>query len=422
MNIAYLTTDFGIPVCGNKGASIHVRELSSALSNLGHSVEILTSRSGGEVPDGFTVPVREYRLEPQERRKISALKNEPTVAEPMVKEIRSMMYAANLRYRVLPHLLRYRPDALYERYSLMGTAGCDIAKSLGIPHVLEVNAPLSEEHARFRGSAFPDTIRRTEQQILTSADEVIAVSEPLREWIISSGVSPDRVTVVPNGVDTERFSSANNLEQVDPGFDARPVVGFVGTLKGWHGTSTLIQAIGSIARQRGIDRCPHLLIVGDGPEREHLETVARYEGVAELVTFTGSIPHERIPSLIAAMDIAVAPYDAAPDFYFSPLKLFEYMAAGKPVVAAAIGQIQDCIKDGVTGLLYPPGDIDALASRIVELIDNPDRAKDIGYSARNETVASRSWKRNAEVVVDLISRQLSLPDPASVTVVLERVS
>ncbi|MEJ7839808.1 MAG: glycosyltransferase, partial [Thermomicrobiales bacterium] len=281
MRIAYLSTDFGIPVCGNKGASIHVRELSAALSNLGHDVEILTSRAGGEAPEGFAVPVREYRLEPQERKKISALKNEPGVADPMVKEIRSMMYAANLRYRVMPHLMRSRPDALYERYSLMGTAGGDIAKSLGIPHVLEVNAPLSEEHSRFRGSAFPDTIRRTEQQILASADEVIAVSEPLRDWIISSGVSPERVTVVPNGVDIERFSTTNLPEQVDPGFDGRPVVGFVGTLKGWHGTSTLIQSIGSIARQRGLERCPRLLIVGDGPERERLESVARDEGIGE---------------------------------------------------------------------------------------------------------------------------------------------
>ncbi len=82
-----------------------------------------------------------------------------------------------------------------------------------------------------------------------------------------------------------------------------------------------------------------------------------------------------MPAHLAAMDIAVAPYDVPPDFYFSPLKLFEYMAASRPVVAAAIGQIEDCLHDGVTGLLYPPGDVMALAQRIATLVDDPARRR-----------------------------------------------
>lgn len=405
MQIAYLSTDFGIPVHGNKGASIHVRELSSALVEEGHEVEILTCRAGGEAPAGFTVPVHEFGIDRPERLMAGSLQNDPGASEPMAKEVRSMLYAASLRYRVLPLLRRMRPDALYERYSLFGTTGVEIARELGIPHILEVNAPLSEEHARYRGSAFPQTIRAAERRILAAADEVIAVSEPLKQWIVGSGVDDERVTVVPNGVDVERFAAGGGDLRRRLGLDDRPVVGFAGTLKGWHGTETLVRAMGQLARQRGLDRTPYLLIVGDGPQRLNLEGTAAEAGVESLVTFTGTIPHDEMPAHLAAMDIAVAPYDASPDFYFSPLKLFEYMAAARPVVAAAIGQIEDCLRDGVTGLLYPPGDVESLAHRIVTLVDDPARRLALGEAAQAEVRANRSWRRNAGVVAGLIEHQ-----------------
>ncbi|MEJ7901087.1 MAG: glycosyltransferase family 4 protein [Thermomicrobiales bacterium] len=424
MKIAYLSTDFGIPVHGNKGAAIHVRELSAALAGQGHAVEILTCRAGGDAPTGFAVPVHEFATERPERLLTGSLEDDPGASEPIAKEVRSMLYAANLRYRVLPLLRRMRPDALYERYSLFGTTGVEIARELGIPHILEVNAPLSEEHARYRGSAFPQTIRATERRILAAADEVIAVSEPLRRWIVGSGADEAHVTVVPNGVDVERFAAgAGNQRQV-LGLDDRPVVGFAGTLKGWHGTETLVRAMAQLARQRGLDRTPYLLIVGDGPQRLTLEGAAAEEGVESLVIFTGTIAHDEMPDYLAVMDIAVAPYDVSPDFYFSPLKLFEYMAASRPVVAAAIGQIEDCLRDGETGLLYPPGDTDALAQRIAALVDDPARRLAIGQGAQAEVRANRSWRRNAEIVAGLIERQRTRLEPVPVPALasLERAS
>jgi glycosyltransferase involved in cell wall biosynthesis len=402
MNIAYLSSDFGIPVHGNKGASIHVRELSSALVAQGHRVEIVACRAGGETPIGFDVPVHEFALDTPDRRTIGSLQDDPEVSEPMSREVRAMLYAATLRYRVLPMLEAFRPDAIYERYSLLGTAGIEIAKMLGIPHILEVNAPLSEEAALHRGVAFTQTIRAVEQRILGSANRVIAVSGPLKDWIVETGVDADRVSVVPNGVNVERFAAGTNDVRGRFGIDDRPVVGFVGTLKAWHGTATLIRAVARLARERGIEQAPYLLIVGDGPQRGELEAVATSEGIASLTIFTGSVPHDVMPDCIAAMDVAVAPYDESPDFYFSPLKLFEYMAAGRPVVAAGIGQIVDCLRDAETGLLYPPGDIAALARCIGQLIDDPEGAARMGESARAEAIAQRSWNRNARIVTDLI--------------------
>lgn len=405
MKIAYLSTDFGIPVLGNKGASIHVRELSAALAAQGHRVEIITCRSGGEAPAGFNVPVHEFPVDKPERLLVGSLQDDPDASEAMAREVRSMLYAATLRHCALPLLWALEPDAIYERYSLLGTAGVELSRELGIPHILEVNAPLSEEHAKHRGIGFSQTIRAVERRVLGAADQVIAVSEPLKRWIVETGVDDERVTVVPNGVNIERFATAPGDMRSRLGLDGRLVIGFVGTLKGWHGTATLIRALAVLARQRGMDRSPHLLIVGDGPRRAHLEQLAVEEGVDDLVTFTGMVPHGEMPAYIAAMDIAVAPYDASPDFYFSPLKLFEYMAAGRPIIAAGIGQIEDCIRDGETGLLYPPGDVTVLAQRIARLVDDPECARALGIAAQREARQHRSWGENARIVTGLVERE-----------------
>src|SRR5690606_7054747 len=122
------------------------------------------------------------------------------------------------------------------------------------------------------------------------------------------------------------------------------------------------------------------------------------------VTFTGMVDHADMPSHIGAMDIAVAPYNPRPDFYFSPLKLFEYMAAGRAIIAADIGQIPEIIDHERTGLLVPPGDATALAGAIMTLIDDRTLAASLGRNARQEAVERYAWERNAEIVADLIAR------------------
>lgn len=417
MNIAYLCSDFGIPIHGNKGASIHVRELSLALTRLGHRVEIVSPRTGGDAPDGFRVAVRELRLDPYDKHLFGLLRDDPAGGEPAAKEIRSMLYASWLRHAAMPVLREFEPDAVYERYSLLGTAGSALSKELGIPHILEVNAPLSEEQTVHRGSLFARTARAIEQTVLSSATHVVAVSESLKHWMTGIGVSSERVTVASNGVDVERFAGgADGASEVRRRHRlvGHPVIGFVGTLKGWHGTASLIRAFAMIAREREGTGAPRLLIVGDGPERPVLESLARKEGVTHLTTFTGSVDHREIPAHIAAMDIVTAPYDeqpssassgsSTPDHYFSPLKLFEYMASGRPIVAAGIGQIVTCIQDGKTGLLYRPGDVTCFAETLTRLLDDPATGDAMGRTAQRVARERHGWSNNARAVIDLIEQ------------------
>jgi len=405
MNIAYLCADFGIPIHGDKGAAIHVREVSRALVGLGHRVEIIAPRAGGPAPADFGVPVRELPLSPDDKRLFGLLRDDPAGGEPAAKEIRSMLYAAWLRHSSLPHLRAFGPDAIYERYALLATAGSALARELGVPHILEVNAPLSNEQATHRGSLFAQTARAVERTVLGSATRVISVSDPLRDWMVGLGVAPERITVVWNGVDVERFAAGGAgaaAVRLRHSLGDQPVIGFVGTLKAWHGTATLVRAFAMLDRVRDATGGPRLLIVGDGPERATLESLAWDEGVSRSVTFTGSVTHAEIPAHIAAMDIVTAPYDVVADHYFSPLKLFEYMASGRPIVAAEIGQIATCLRDGETGLLYRPGDVPSLAARMTELLDDPARGHAMGQVAQEVARARHGWDAIARTVIDLI--------------------
>src|SRR5207247_157692 len=121
------------------------------------------------------------------------------------------------------------------------------------------------------------------------------------------------------------------------------VVGFVGSLKPWHGVDTLVEAFRMLRAARPD---AHLLLVGEGPSREALERRVASRGLGEAVSFTGAVPYHEIPHYLAAMDVAVAPHAASNHFYFSPIKIFEYLAAGCPVVASAIGQIAELLVDG----------------------------------------------------------------------------
>jgi glycosyltransferase involved in cell wall biosynthesis len=392
MRIAYLCSDLGVPVCGNKGASIHVRELSRALQALGHEVVVVCARLGGPRPEGFDVPLVELPLE-----------------DPLLRSgdraLRAAVYAGSLPSRALPLLRDFAPDVLYERYALNGTAGLTIAHELGIPHVLEVNAPLVDEEEAHRGLASADSARAVERGILRRVDRIVAVSGELKRWLVVLGVEEERITVVANAVDPRRF-------EVTPGerADVRrrlevnggPIVAFVGTLKPWHDPTILVRALG-LLRARG--DAPRLLIVGDGPERAGVEQLASEQRLSSMLTFTGAVAHDDVPGYLGAADVAAVTYHPHTGRYFSPLKLFEYLAAGLPVVAADLGEIPHCIRVGKTGLLYPPGDAEALADALATLIADREGAAALGREGREHVLRHHTWEANARAVAALVEHE-----------------
>lgn len=381
LRIAYVCADPGVPVFGRKGCSIHVQEVVRAFVRMGHTVTLFARRWGGEVPADLA-GVQCIALNGTQR--VTSAERERDLA---------------IANRALPNQLEAhgRFDIVYERYALWSSAAMQWARRRGIASVLEVNAPLVEEQASHRELHDRGLAEAISLEALIAARQVVAVSSGMSQWLVEQGVDPGKIDVIANGVDVARFSPDFSTHEADP------VIGFVGTLKPWHGLSVLVEA-SRLLRLRG-DRF-RLLLVGDGPERAAIVHDLAAAGLSDRSELTGAVNPEDIPALLARMDIAVAPYPALDGFYFSPLKVMEYMAAGKAVVASCIGDIDGLVDHGVSGCLCPPGDAAALANTLAALIGNPDQRTHLGRAARVKAQRTMGWDAVASRVLALAAERV----------------
>lgn len=371
--IAYLCIDPGVPVFGTKGASVHVQEIVRAWRNRGADVTVYCTRPGSDIPadladlDVVVVPV---------------------TGEGAAREASQAAAAAELAERVIND----GASVVYERYSLFSDALARVTSRLRIPCFLEVNAPLIDEqrtHRRLHDEAAARTALRVQ---VAAATRTVCVSDPVADWVRGSVPSQhhDRIHTVANGVNVRRIRPATEA----PG---TPVVAFVGTLKPWHGVKTLIEAQASGSREWT------LRIIGDGPQGPELRSLA--ERVGANVEFTGAVAPEAVPDVLAGCSIAAAPYPSVRDDgdqYFSPLKIYEYCAAGLPVVASRVGQVPHIIDDGVTGLLVAPSDPCALAEAIDGLAAAPLARAAMSSAARHAATERHSW----DTVLDRITHEV----------------
>ncbi len=381
MRVAYLLPDPGIPVGGVKGASVHVQEVCRALQAKDCDVLLIAARAAGEPPAG----VKLVLLDP------GAYARGPEGEPGRIRAAEAFMLRAE------PLVRGFRPDVIYERLSLFAGDGGTLAARLGVPRLVEVNAPVAAEHARHFGLTLRSMAETLECAALAGA-VAMAVSPPLAAWALARGAS--RAVVVPNGADVERFDPAKRRAsaaslRASLGFERAEVVGFAGSLKPWHGVEVLLDAARHLAVGRPSLR---VLIVGDGPRRAALE--AKAAGVlAGKVHFTGAVPSTVVPAYVGAFDIATAPYlpDAGEDFYFSPLKVVEAMAAARPIVASRFPSVTEML--GGTGVLVEPGDSVALSAALRELLDDRKVARELGEAARRRACSGFTWSAVADRIL-----------------------
>jgi glycosyltransferase involved in cell wall biosynthesis len=343
MNVLYVCADRGIPVLGNKGASVHVRSLAAAMHHLGHRVTLVARRWD----EGNPAPSL-HRLELLEKKPDDA----------------AMQLEAMIRAE--------KPDVVIERYSLQSAAARIATRRCGVPLTLEVNAPLVEEATRYRRLEDPSA-REREHQTFRSADRIHVVSRALLHYVHS--VAPDvPVTWIPNGADVPRFRAVPRATL--PNLPGRTVVGFVGSMKPWHGVEQLLDAF---ARVHPMYADAVLVVVGTGPQETDVIERASQADLSGRVVCMGQTPHANIPSLIARFDVAVAPYLPVERFYFHPLKVVEYLAAGKAIVYADQGDLGELIGPG--GLGYRPGSIDQLADRLAQVLGDAALRRELARAA-----------------------------------------
>jgi glycosyltransferase involved in cell wall biosynthesis len=355
------------------GQSLHVEEIVAALRAAGHEVLVIgpafyeAASFGGE-----------SKMVALARRLLPA----------GLAELAELAYNFPAYRRLRRACREFAPDLLYERYNLYYLAGALLARRHALLFHLEVNSPLADERARFGKLRFKSLARALERWVWRSADRVLAVTVVLKEVIATAGVPAERLDVIPNGVALARFPPLR--APADPAFPV--ILGFVGFVRDWHGLDGVIRAMATEGGER-----INLIVVGDGPARPELERKARERGIADRVRFTGVVPHAEIPELIAGFDIALQPKVVA---YASPLKIFEYMAAGRAIIAPDQPNICEILEHERTALLFGVED-GAMWQAIMQLASNAELRRRFGEAARAE-IARRdyTWDGNARRIAE----------------------
>lgn len=346
---------------------MHLRSLAAALARRGNQLFLICARTDGSNPPPTSVRVLEL----------------PSEAQP--RWLTEQFAGAGV-------------EAVLERYSLPSGAALQAARTLGLSFTLEVNAPLADEAARFRGLQDVEMWRAREQQLMAEADRLIVVSTALRDHALTAGARQGSISVIPNGVELDLFwRGGRDTIRRQLGIDDALVIGFVGSLKPWHGLSLLLEAFAALPGSY------RLLIVGDGPERHALEARASILGLGDRMVFAGAVSHGEVPAYLHSMDIGAAPFESMTGFYFSPLKVVEYLAAGLPVVASRQGDLPLLVGDA--GILYEPGSQDELTGALRRLGEDAGLRARLGRNAVARA-ASLDWDKVAARVESVLATAL----------------
>jgi starch synthase len=389
LKILYVAS--GIPVPGTFGGSTHTLEVARGLAARGHTLHVVAcSRAGWRGVAAFARPISThyngFHLHQIDIPKSAALLGAPLIAR-LARAI--------------------GPDVIMERYYNFAGGGVWAARRYGIPSILEVNALIVDPPEVFK--------RRLDDRL----------GGPMRRWALMQCrwagriVTPLHTTIPPEiprakivelpwGANVERFANTDSEhgytegdEAMHRGYDIRvirekSVCVFLGSFRAWHGVLDFVRAAALLLAQ-GYDY--RFLLIGDGPERAAAERLAAaWPGRFE---FTGAVAYDDVPALLARASIGVAPFNTAPHpalraagFFWSPLKVYEYMAAGLPVVTVDVHPLNQVIRDGQEGALFREGDVEGLAAAIARILDDPEAARAIGLRARARVVECYSWARH----------------------------
>jgi glycosyltransferase involved in cell wall biosynthesis len=370
MRILYSAIDQVVP--GTRGGSTHVRAVAEGLAALGHQVHALVMKGDGALSSA-----------------VDWIEMSPPLGFNQLRWLRS---AAVRRITE-----RIRPDVIMERYYNFGGEAILHARPLKARAVLEVNAPVIDHpgstKAALDRALLVRPMQRWRERLVRAADLIVTPNAA----ILPGDTPREKVLEIEWGADTDLFhpGAAGPLSFVPP---MGTVTVFAGAFRRWHGAIHLARAIRELRRRGRTDVAA--LFIGDGPERAAVQAEA---AGLEHVVFTGALPYEQMPAALASSHIGVAPFDIAAHkplslgFYWSPLKIFEYMAVGLPVVAPASARIPQLIEHGREGLLYHPADPAALARTLEELTDARLRAS-LGAAARDRAVREYSWRAHCEAL------------------------
>jgi len=383
MNILFLALDINI---NNKtGDSIHVRELATSLAKLGHNITLITA-----------TPLFQ---------KIESLQTQENLLL-YFREDRGNLSTFSFCGKVIK---RHNPDIIYER-RFSAKIGATLSKIHRIPLIIEVNG-LVEEEAKIVGTAIKQFIlvkkfkKWMRKRFFKRASRIVTVSNGIKKGLHEQyGIPIGKMVVIPNGANTELFKPMDkDICKRELNLDTNnKYVCFTGNLVPWQGVEYLIKAAPNVLKEEPSAR---FIIVGDGMMRNELENIAKELDIIDKVIFTGGVLYELVPKYINASEIGIS--IKPPLLPGSPLKVKEYMACGKPVIATRNSEYDfEIIEKADAGVLVKPGDKEEVANAILRLLSNSNLSKEMGLRGRNLVVEKYSWMSTAKKVIENCKKSL----------------
>jgi glycosyltransferase involved in cell wall biosynthesis len=386
MKICYVAPSEDVP--SNYAGAIHTFEIAKNLVSEGHEVHIVAKFTGGEKEEKIE-GVNIHRVYSTKKRIFgypSTLVNSVRITSDIIK--------------------KYDIEIIHERMTLPGGVGAITSKLFNIPCLLEVNGPVLEEHIAL-GNIPNHSHRRIlkwwRSQVLPIYGAYYVQTRSLREIMMDWGLSDKKVHVIPNGVDINRFHpDINGMEILHKyQLDGKNIVTFIGTSREWHGVTLLISSIPKILQEYPDTK---FMIIGTGPEQPAIEKMVSDLNLQRDVLLLGTVPYRDIPKFISASTICVAPFQPSKldtmkkyGLYFSPIKLFEYMACGKPIITTRVGEVNNLFEDRKDAYLIEPRKQE-LADAAIHLLGDEQMRDQLGKMAR-EKVKEYTWENTTSGVM-----------------------
>ncbi len=375
------------------GSAIKGREFVAAIRRLGHTVHLEWRLPQ---PDGTETPQKKVRE--GLKRYLQNYLREPKILAANIPHLWQ-------EYRILK---AQKPDIFFPRLEYGNFSCLLLSKMLGLPTVVEADCPPTHEWKEFYAQdafRFGELSVTLELALLNQADAVITQSNALSEHYIRQGIPAEKIHMIPNAADIRKFQPGPRDAEIEAryGLQGKTVIGWVGAGVSWTGIDVLIGVAHRILQEN-----PEVVFMLVGSKQTMDFFGSQFDGTPyrDRVLLVGMVPHEKIPDYVSCMDIVLAPYPKFDFFYASSMKLFEYMAAGKAIVATRVGQIAEVIEEGENGFLFEPDTPEELKGNIEKLVRSPELREKFGRNARRESEREWNWDRVGEKMVAVFEKVL----------------
>ena len=387
LDVAYIRSDFWLQYQSSNGAMAHTIGVVDALKKLCNNVIVHSIC------------------------KINYLKSDMVqhVIAPKgcllgISELEEMEYSHYLAEKLYPVLKAEKPSFIYQRYGRNNYTGVLLANKLNIPCVMEYNGSELWMADNWGGKIrYRKTTEEIELGVFNAADLIVGNAQALKDELVERGIQPDKIVIIPNGVDTDKFTPINDGKTVREQYGLKEediVVSFVGSFGPWHGAEILAQAAVKVVKANPQVK---FMFVGNGGGLPNVQNIIHSNAMDNHVVYTGTVKQNETPNYLAASDILVSPQIPNPDgtpFFGSPTKLFEYMASGKAIVASDLNQIGQILKHNKTALLTTPGNAEEIADCILTLAKDEKLRITLGQNAREEVSEKYTWDIHVQKILE----------------------